>query len=261
MALKDRDAKQLHKILILTFQKLDQESQRASSAERNLAAALLRVRSEVDARQAVEAEASRAREELGMYKVQLEQAQREIYRAQEILDETEARRRDAEEEAARARSLARKFKQERVIDLAREDGRTEGYQKGWRIGFEEAEHERRARRVHEVLIEDDEEEESPPPSGIERPRHRTRSAPSAPPLPRPSVQSLHYFRPVLTIRLAVLLLCQSQRSDQNTFLMSLRSPPLLPFRPSPHRSALPHAPRVSRVRQLPPHIDPYFRGT
>lgn len=194
MALKDRDAKQLHKILLLTFQKLDQESQRASSAERNLAAALLRVRSEVDARRAVEAEASRAREELGMYKVQLEQAQREIFRAQEILDETEARRRDAEEEAARARSLARKFKEERVIDLAREDGRNEGYQNGWRIGFEEAERERRARRVHEVVIEEDEEVERPPLSGVGRRRHRTQSSPSAPTLSRPWV----YFSTTFT---------------------------------------------------------------
>lgn len=179
LALRDRDAKQLHKVLLLTYEKLDQETKRASSAERNLAAALLRIRSEMDARRAVEMEASRVREELGMYKVQLEQAQREIYRAQEIVDEEQRRRLEAEDDAAKARSVARKFKEERLIELAMEDGRAEGYQKGWRIGFEQAEHERRTRRrrAPDVIIEDEIEER---PSAIEHRRSRTQSAPTPP---------------------------------------------------------------------------------
>ncbi|KAI0060909.1 hypothetical protein BV25DRAFT_1917459 [Artomyces pyxidatus] len=149
LARKERDAKQMTQLLRLSFAKLDQESQRAVDAERRATECLVRARTALDARAVAEAEAARVREELGMYKVQLEQAQREIFRAQEILDGVEARRREAEEEAVRARTVARKLQEEKAVDAAREEGRKAGWRdgvrKGWRMGYEEAAGERRAR--------------------------------------------------------------------------------------------------------------------
>jgi len=134
-------------ILRLAFTKLDQESERANGAERRATEFLASARSAIDARALAEAEASRCREELGMYKVQLDQAQREIFRAQELLDSLDARRREAEEDAAKARSVARRLHEARAADNAREEGRKEGYKagmrKGWMMGWEEAVEERR----------------------------------------------------------------------------------------------------------------------
>lgn len=148
---KERDAKQMSQLLRLAFDKLEQEAQRATDAERRAAECLVRARSAIDAQAVAEAEAARTREELGMYKVQLSQAQQEIFRAQELVDGLEARRHDAEEEAARARSIARKLKEEKLVDLAREEGRSEGWReglrKGWRLGWEEASEDRRVRDV------------------------------------------------------------------------------------------------------------------
>ncbi|KAI0038675.1 hypothetical protein FA95DRAFT_1187647 [Auriscalpium vulgare] len=149
LARKERDAKQMTQLLRMSFDKLDQESERANDAERRAAECLVRARTAIDARVIAEAEAARYREELGLYKVQLDQAQREIFRAQEVVDGLEARRRDAEEEAVRSRTVARKLQEQRAVDLAREDGRKEGWRdgvrRGWRMGWEEAQGERRAR--------------------------------------------------------------------------------------------------------------------
>jgi hypothetical protein len=145
LARKERDAKQMHQLLKLTFAKLDEESQRASDAERRAAECLVRARTAIDARAQADADAASVRTELAMYKVQLEQAQREIFRAQEMLTGLEARRHDAEEDAARARNVARKLQEERAVEAAREDGKQEGWREGLRrgmlLGRQEAEEE------------------------------------------------------------------------------------------------------------------------
>jgi hypothetical protein len=159
----------MHQLLRLAFTKLDQEAKRATDAERRATECLTSARSAIDARALAEAEASRTREELGMYKVQLDQAQREIHRAQELLDSLEARRREAEEDAVRARSVARHLHEARAADNAREQGRNEGYRagvkKGWMMGWEEAVEDRRfsesrhrsrpRRSLQDVLFDED----------------------------------------------------------------------------------------------------------
>ncbi len=155
LARKERDSKQMHQLLKLTFTKLDEESQRATDAERRAAECLVRARTAIDARAQADADAAAARTELAMYKVQLEQAQREIFRAQEMLTGLEARRHDAEEVAARARSVARKLQEERAVDAAREEGKQQGWREGLRrgmlLGRGEAEEEllRSRRREHD----------------------------------------------------------------------------------------------------------------
>ncbi|KAI0261769.1 hypothetical protein BC834DRAFT_428415 [Gloeopeniophorella convolvens] len=155
LARKERDSKQMQQLLKLTFTKLDEESQRATDAERRAAECLVRARTAMDARAQADADAAAARAELAMYKMQLEQAQREIFRAQELLDGLEARRHDAEEEAARSRSVARKLQEERAVEAAREQGKQLGYQEGVRrgvlLGRQEAENELRTRRREDEL--------------------------------------------------------------------------------------------------------------
>jgi hypothetical protein len=76
-----------------------------------------------------------------LYKVQLESAQKEIYRAQEVLSTVEHQRQEAEAEAARARTTARALKEEKLVQVAREEGRRlgleEGIQRGRDLGYQE----------------------------------------------------------------------------------------------------------------------------
>jgi hypothetical protein len=158
LARKERESNQMHQLLQLSFAKLDEESQRATDAERRATECLVRARAAIDARAQADADAAAARTELSMYKMQLEQAQREISRAQEMLDGLEARRHDAEQDAARSRSVARKLQEERSIEAAREEGKQQGYHEGLRqgilLGRREAENELRSRRHEEEEDED-----------------------------------------------------------------------------------------------------------
>ncbi|TFY77618.1 hypothetical protein EWM64_g6396 [Hericium alpestre] len=123
-------------MVVTVTEQLREESQRADENERRAKEAILRYKAINDARIAAQQEAARVNEELRLYKLQLENAQREIFKAQEVLDSVEVQRYDAEASAARARSTARKIKEARLIDLAREQGRRMGMQEGMTRGQE-----------------------------------------------------------------------------------------------------------------------------
>ncbi|KAG1807317.1 uncharacterized protein BJ212DRAFT_1387671 [Suillus subaureus] len=131
---EEYEAKQTRKVLYTALDRLDAESRRAEEAEVQLAETLERTRSINEARVTAQQEAARAQEELRLYKLQLDNAQREILRAQDVLGVIEAQRDDAEAAAADARSKARKLNEERLIELAREEGRRLGYEEGIRRG-------------------------------------------------------------------------------------------------------------------------------
>jgi hypothetical protein len=135
LARKERDTNQVHQLLKLTFAKLDEESRRATDAEHRATECLVRARAATDARAQADADAAAARSELALYKLQLEQAQREIFRAQEMLDGLESRRHDAEQDAARARTVTRKLQEDRAIETAREQGKEQGWHEGLRQGM------------------------------------------------------------------------------------------------------------------------------
>ncbi|KAH9948755.1 hypothetical protein B0H21DRAFT_689499, partial [Amylocystis lapponica] len=141
MIYQERDAKDLRKMLSTTAEHVKAETQRADAAENRARDVLFRLKAANDAKALAEQETQRTQEELRLYRLQLENAQREIHRAQELLDSVEAQRLDAEKAAARARSTARKLQEERAVQHALEEGRKigleEGIERGRRLGFEE----------------------------------------------------------------------------------------------------------------------------
>jgi len=110
------------------------EQDRADDAERKAKEACVRFKDSNNARMTLQSEVVRLTEELRLYKDALEQAQREIFRAQGVIREVEERRRDAEEEAAKLRTRLRKINEEKLFEVAREEGRKQGLQEGLAMG-------------------------------------------------------------------------------------------------------------------------------
>ena len=152
LSMTSRDAKELRRGLNAAFDKLDQSRARASHAEKLALDMLLRVREAEEERTTAMREASAAREELGKHKALLESAHGEIRRAQQLLQDQDHLRYEAEASAARARDNARQMKQRRLVDLAREQGRKMGYnegiQAGQRIGYSEGQSPNDDERVY-----------------------------------------------------------------------------------------------------------------
>jgi flagellar biosynthesis/type III secretory pathway protein FliH len=90
-----------------------------------------------------------------LYKRALDDAQAEILRAQSIVDGLERALNDAEERAARARDMARKWREVGLVERAREEGRREGMKEGMARGRSVGWYEGRA----EVVVEEDDDEE------------------------------------------------------------------------------------------------------
>ena len=138
----ERETNDLRRMLLSVTEQLKQESQRADDNERRAREAIQRFRAINDARALAQQDAARANEELRLYKLQLDYAQKEIHRAQEILESIEAQRHDAEASAAKARNVARKLREDSLVDLAREEGRRlgmqEGLARGRRLGIDQA---------------------------------------------------------------------------------------------------------------------------
>lgn len=135
---EEQEAKQTRKFLRSALARLDGETLRAQEAERRALELAERFKVVNDARLASQQELQRVSEELRLYKVQYDNAQREILRGQEILKDMEAQRDDAEAAAARARTTARKLKEQQLMMRAREEGRKAGYEEGLRRGMEQA---------------------------------------------------------------------------------------------------------------------------
>lgn len=146
---EEHESHELRSMVQVLSERLSNESTRADTAEARAKEAVLRFKQVNDARLAAQQQASRANEELALYKLQLDNAQREIRRAQELLDALEAQRFEAEESAARARSTARKLKEGKIVQLARDEGRLQGMKEGMArgrmLGYEEGRAEGYAR--------------------------------------------------------------------------------------------------------------------
>lgn len=155
-------SKDMRQILTVSLNQLEESRARATRGQRLALELTQRTREADDERLSAVQQGGATREELGMYKVQLANAQAQLDRAQERLKLHEEQRRDAEAAAARARDTARKLEQDRLIWRAREEGRRlgfrEGIRAGKRVGFydgrEEGYNEERRRRPIRVVDDD-----------------------------------------------------------------------------------------------------------
>jgi hypothetical protein len=269
LARKERDSQQMHQLLKLTLAKLDDQSHRATDAERRATECLIRARAAIDARAQADADAAAARAELALYKIQLDQAQREINRAQEFLDGLEARRLDAEQDAAHARSVARKLQEERAVEAAREQGKQQGYDEGLRqgllLGRREVDNNRVRSRRHQQ-----EEHNRHPPSRSRRPAdvHFTQVIPESP-QQSPSERSSPHRRVVTGYVLSHLylyilnttlcLIVSAQNSRVIVHLSNNHTTPLhLPFHPH-HPNVHDHNPSHAPAWR-PPHLSQPVRA-
>lgn len=71
-----------------------------------------------------------------MYKIQYEEAQKEIFRAQNVIGEVDERRFQAEREAADARSTIRRMREGMNVMKAQDEGRQQGLEEGLKKGRE-----------------------------------------------------------------------------------------------------------------------------
>ncbi|KZT04990.1 uncharacterized protein LAESUDRAFT_249907 [Laetiporus sulphureus 93-53] len=125
---EEHSAAHLHTLLAVTTDRLRSETFRADAAESRALDALHLLRQANQATIAARADSARATEELSLYRMRLEEAQKEILRAQELVNSLEKEKRDAEAEAARARTAARRWREESVLRRAREQGYWQGRQ-------------------------------------------------------------------------------------------------------------------------------------
>ncbi|KAJ7061602.1 hypothetical protein C8F01DRAFT_1252390 [Mycena amicta] len=121
-------------LLLAATERLGQETNRANELEARCGEVLSRLRTVVDERQQLRRDLAKVSEELRLYKMQLDFAQKEINRAQAIVEGVDKARQEAEEQAAKDRTIARRLASERAVWIAREEGRNEGYKEGLKQG-------------------------------------------------------------------------------------------------------------------------------
>ncbi|KAL1747086.1 hypothetical protein HDZ31DRAFT_32775 [Schizophyllum fasciatum] len=130
------NVKDMERLLRSVTEQYHAEKRRADNAERDIVEVLTRLRTVNEEKLAAIRDAEKAKRELSLYQIQLEKAAFEIKRAQETVNAVDAQRVRAEEEAARARSTARRLNEERLIEVAREEGRRIGILEGLQRGRE-----------------------------------------------------------------------------------------------------------------------------
>ena len=129
---EEYETKQTHRLLHAAFERLESETRRVNEAEERVVEIARRFNTVNETRVQAQAEAVKLSAELGMYKLQLNNAQEEIFKAQHILRKVEDERDDAAAEATEARDTARRYREQHLVHLAREEGRKMGYLQGIR---------------------------------------------------------------------------------------------------------------------------------
>ncbi|KAI0819854.1 hypothetical protein BC628DRAFT_951859 [Trametes gibbosa] len=166
-----QDTRSLRTIIAVTTERLESETRRADDAERRLLEVLRKLRAAHEATMLAQADAARAKEELTLYKYRLDDAKREMSRAQDIINELEQEKHEAEADAARARSTARRYREQQLMFRAREEGRQQGFREGFsrgqNMGYQDAVEDDDVQRIEDsryqkrpVIVEEVEDEES-----------------------------------------------------------------------------------------------------
>ncbi|KAI0318454.1 hypothetical protein OF83DRAFT_1242236 [Amylostereum chailletii] len=160
----ERQAHHLKTMLRITSERLESETRKADTSETRATLAEIRERESKSRAQVAEQgmhnaqlDAARAREETKRFQLQLDTAERELRRVSQELARLERQKTEADQGAAEARDLARKWQaalrdhqawsdgreegrmiaMHRRYDDGRQDGRDEGYEEGREDGYEE----------------------------------------------------------------------------------------------------------------------------
>ncbi|KAI5987600.1 hypothetical protein EDD15DRAFT_1470317 [Pisolithus albus] len=134
LSIEQDTTRDLQQELSLVTSQLAFEQDRADTAERKFKDLLARFKDANNTRLVAQADVARLTEELRLYKAALEQAQKEIFKAQNVLQQVEDQKREAEEEATKLRRKVRKMNEEKIVELAREEGRRQGLREGIQMG-------------------------------------------------------------------------------------------------------------------------------
>lgn len=116
-------------LLILTNERLTLSDARNAALEMQKEELLVRFAALVKDKASVEADLRAAHESLRLHKTQLELAQKEVNRANEVVRGVDQARVQAENEATRLRSKLRQLEAEKVT--------RQGWEEGWDIGYQE----------------------------------------------------------------------------------------------------------------------------
>ncbi|TDL20049.1 hypothetical protein BD410DRAFT_873014 [Rickenella mellea] len=136
LAAEGLNSKEALRVLGRTSDRLDYETRRANETEQRLRETQERWRAVNQARIAAQQEAGRLNEELRLHKTQLETAQAQIARANDMIAVSDREKLRAEEAAEKAKEQARRLQEERVAHRARGEGRKIGRDEGWMQGRE-----------------------------------------------------------------------------------------------------------------------------
>ncbi|KAF8627144.1 hypothetical protein AX17_006361 [Amanita inopinata Kibby_2008] len=133
-ARKSSSATSTSLLLSITTERLAHETERANSAERKCLQLAVHLRSANERKDILQLELNKLEKELELYRVQLDLAQQDIQKAQEIVAKIDQARLQAEEQAARDRTRARHAIEKAAINNALQQGRELGYKEGFQQG-------------------------------------------------------------------------------------------------------------------------------
>ncbi|KAG6856191.1 hypothetical protein H0H87_006731 [Tephrocybe sp. NHM501043] len=131
---QETEAKASRRLLRIALEKVETLQERAMAAEN-----ARKVETEREARIArtvfgVQEQVGKARQDAEVYRLQLERVQREVKHQQELMRTIEVERDLAEKAAVKAREVARQLNDERMVALARQEGRQTGFVEGVKQG-------------------------------------------------------------------------------------------------------------------------------
>ncbi|KAJ3713883.1 hypothetical protein C8R42DRAFT_592353, partial [Lentinula raphanica] len=122
------ESSKMRKTLYMVFSQLEAETQRAAEAESQVKVYRDRFQQLNADKVAAERESRTLEEELTLYKIQYDLAQKEISKARETVLNLQTELGSAEEVAKKARGDARRVKEALDVWKAREEGRRQGFE-------------------------------------------------------------------------------------------------------------------------------------
>ncbi|TFK63995.1 hypothetical protein BDN72DRAFT_289399 [Pluteus cervinus] len=128
---QERDAERMRKLIRGAYQKVEEQTKKSQELERLNQDALHRFKLLQESRLQAQHEARIAAEEVRVYREQLEEAKKEIGKAEEVVKELDRKKVEMEKEKERERLENERLRKIRVVEKAREEGRREGFETGF----------------------------------------------------------------------------------------------------------------------------------